>query len=329
MNSTVENSVLQKDVEDFQPKRRDTFGFKSTGFEPENNNVLNSLIEDNDHNSKEQEDMKKLDVLQEENKQLLKEKVRLEGLLNEVREVKKGLQKEHDAKMINLGRENSDLKEELQRKTREFDVLNVKSKEIGGLLSEKEEEVKRLEDLTAGLQREILHLKNEMREKDVEGLNREQIEEMKSIIKQLELDVEGKTVEKAEILKKKEEEFRELKKANEMLMENNTKLQQNLLAFSKENSSEKMGLKEDVKKLEEHRENLKKELMRKDGKILELEESLRNLQGKYVKTKEEVADIVNLVFEKGGLELMEEIEGYMVNLSEISKDLEAKLSEKR
>ena len=90
-----------------------------------------------------------------------------------------------------------------------------------------------------------------------------------------------------------------------------------------------MGLKEDVKKLEEHRENLKKELMRKDGKILELEESLRNLQGKYVKTKEEVADIVNLVFEKGGLELMEEIEGYMVNLSEISKDLEAKLSEKR
>ena len=295
MNSTVENSVLQKDVEDFQPKRRDTFGFKSTGFEPENNNVLNSLIEDNDHNNKEQEDLRKLDTLQEENKQLLKEKVRLEGLLNEVRDVKKGLQKEQDAKMLNLGRENADLKEELQRKTREFDVLTVKSKEIASLLSEKEEEVNRLEDLTAGLQREILHLKSEMREKDVEGLNREQIDEMKSIIKQLEQDVEGRTVEKAEILKKKEEEFRELKKANEMLMENNTKLQQNLLA-----NGEKVVLF-----------------------------VLRNLQGKYVKTKEEVADIVNLVFEKGGLELMEEIEGYMVNLSEISKDLEAKLSEKR
>jgi len=197
------------------------------------------------------------------------------------------------------------------------------------LLEEKEIEVKRLEDLTAGLQREILHIKKEMNEKEGDSWNKEEIEEMKGLIKRLEQEVEGKNLEKAEILKKKEEEFREIKKANEMLMENNTKLQQNLLAFSKENATEKISLKEDVKKLEEHRENLKKELLRKDGKIIELEENLKNLQVKYVKTKEEVADIVNLVFEKGGLELMEEIEGYMVNLSEISKDLEAKLSEKR
>jgi chromosome segregation ATPase len=231
--------------------------------------------------------------------------------------------------MMNLGRENADLKEELQRKTREFEILSSKSKEMRTLLEEKEIEVKRLEDLTAGLQREILHIKKEMNEKEGDSWNKEEIEEMKGLIKRLEQEVEGKNLEKAEILKKKEEEFREIKKANEMLMENNTKLQQNLLAFSKENATEKISLKEDVKKLEEHRENLKKELLRKDGKIIELEENLKNLQVKYVKTKEEVADIVNLVFEKGGLELMEEIEGYMVNLSEISKDLEAKLSEKR
>ena len=49
--NTTETSVIQKDLDDIQTKRRDTFGFKSTGFEAENNNILTSLIsEENDNN---------------------------------------------------------------------------------------------------------------------------------------------------------------------------------------------------------------------------------------------------------------------------------------
>ncbi len=237
---------------------------------------------------------------------------------------------EVSVKLINVSRENLVLKEELQRKETDLKGLVDKCEEMKGLLDEKEIEVKRLEDLANGLQKEIKNVRKELNENNyvVNGENNEDLEELKEIVRKLEGEIEAKNKEKIEILKKKEEEFKELKKANEALMDNNTKLQQNLLGYSKEFVGERTGLKEDLKKLEEHRENLKKELNRKEAKINELEEIVKNLQMKYVKTKEDVADIINLIFEKGGTELMEDIEGFMLNLNEISKEFEGKAMEK-
>lgn len=320
INTTIDTSAFKKDSEEYQPRRRDTFGYK--GNEPENNEDLSILEESKDNT-------KKLENLKQENKTLLKEKVRLENLLAEMREVKKTMEREQNDKLIAISRENNALKDELSKKNLEHKNLSAKNEEMMTILEEKEIEVKRLEDLAAGLQKEILLLRKEIKENKGNNGNSENIHQLKGIVQRLEGEVQEKSNEKNEIYKKKEEELKELKKANALLMENNTKLQQNLLAYSKEFGNEKLELKEELKKIDEHRDNLKKELGRKDAKIQELEENFKSLQQRYVKTKEEVADIINLVFEKGGIELMEEIEGYMANLSEISRDFEAKLSEKR
>lgn len=321
LSETMNSTNTKPDFED-NPKKRDTFGYKSTGFNTNSDNLLLFLDKD--------DEMKKLDSLKQENMTLLKEKVRLENLLVEIKEVKKSFIEEQDAKIMILAKENSLLKNEIESKDSEFNALTLKTEEMKVLLEEKQSEVKRLEDLASGLQKELLFIRKELTEKSPLTYNKEEeIEELKGQIEKLEIDINEKNNEKSEILRKKEEEFKELKKANENLMENNTKLQQNLLAYAKEFSNEKTSLKDDVRKLEEHKDNIRKEIGRKEVKIQELEENLKNLQAKFVKTKEEVADIVNLVFEKGGAELMEEIEGYMVNLSEISKEFEMKLSEKR
>lgn len=320
INTTMETSAFKKDSEEYQPRRRDTFGYK--GDDQENNEDV-SILEENKDNTKQLENLK------QENKTLLKEKVRLENLLAEMREVKKTMEKEQNEKLVMISRENNSLKDELSKKNQEHKNLSVKNEEMMNILEEKEIEVRRLEDLAAGLQKEILLLRKEIKENKGTSGNSESIQQLKSVVQRLEEEVQEKTNEKNEIYKKKEEELKELKKANALLMENNTKLQQNLLAYSKEFGNEKLELKEELKKIDEHRDNLKKELGRKDTKIQELEENFKSLQQRYVKTKEEVADIINLIFEKGGIELMEEIEGYMANLSEISRDFEAKLSEKR
>lgn len=323
LNTTLEESTLKKEDQDVPPRRRDTFGFKSQD-PPENNDDL-IIFEGSSNNT---ENSKQLESLKEENKNLLKEKVRLENLLSEIKDVKKGIEKEQNEKLIIVSRENSVLKDDLQKKNMEISNIFKKNEEMKSLLEEKETEVKRLEELASGLQKEILLLRKELRE-GFEAHGSENVHQLKGFIQKLEGDLLEKNLEKNEVLKKKDEELKELKKSNALLMENNTKLQQNLLAYSKEFGNEKIGLKEELKKVEDHKENLKKELGRKETKIIELESNLKALQQKYIKTKEEVADIINLIFEKGGIELMEEIEGFMSNLSEISKEFETKLSEKR
>ncbi len=74
LNSTVENSGIQKDLDEMPMKRRDTFGFKSTGFEE--NNVLVSLISEENEEKEEKEkeekekERRKLESFKEENRSL-------------------------------------------------------------------------------------------------------------------------------------------------------------------------------------------------------------------------------------------------------------------
>lgn len=72
---------------------------------------------------------------------------------------------------------------------------------------------------------------------------------------------------------------------------------------------------ENIKYLEEYNENLKKQLKNKEEKIDFVENNLNSLQCDYVKNKQELAEVINLIYEKGDSDLMEEIESLITKIS--------------
>lgn len=72
---------------------------------------------------------------------------------------------------------------------------------------------------------------------------------------------------------------------------------------------------ENIKYLEEYNENLKKQLKNKEEKIEFVENNLNSLQCDYVKNKQELAEVINLIYEKGDSDLMEEIESLITKIS--------------
>lgn len=67
-------------------------------------------------------------------------------------------------------------------------------------------------------------------------------------------------------------------------------------------------VKIEKKTLELYNESLKKQMENKEKKLHEIEENNSKLQEDYVKIKQKMGDVINLVFEKGGAELMEHLE---------------------
>ena len=74
--------------------------------------------------------------------------------------------------------------------------------------------------------------------------------------------------------------------------------------------SEREKLEEGLKELEGNIEKFKSELEKLEKKKVEIMESTLAHQDGYVKTKQDIADILNLVFERGGDDLMDEMERF-------------------
>ena len=67
----------------------------------------------------------------------------------------------------------------------------------------------------------------------------------------------------------------------------------------------------EMKNLESYNENLKKQMVNKEKKLNEVEEINSILQEEFLKCKQKLADVINLLFEKGGTDLMESVEALL------------------
>jgi len=78
-----------------------------------------------------------------------------------------------------------------------------------------------------------------------------------------------------------------------------------------EKTQERKDLQDKIKVLQEEVEILKAELPKKEQKKIEVLELTMAHQDGYVRTKQDIADIFNLVFEKGGDDLMDELDRFL------------------
>jgi len=122
---------------------------------------------------------------------------------------------------------------------------------------------------------------------------------------------------------KKENQFQKNIRILEKSKTNISKLQ---VIFEEEHMGKVMNEKEienmriEHKNLEQYNENLKKQIGNKEKKLNELEESSSRLQEDYVKIKQKLAEVMNLIFEKGGSELMESMEA-LLELGVVSEEI--------
>lgn len=70
-------------------------------------------------------------------------------------------------------------------------------------------------------------------------------------------------------------------------------------------------MKNEHKNLQLFNENLKKQITNKEKKLSELEEINVKLQEDFLRNKQKLADVLNLIFDKGAIDLMEDIEKLM------------------
>lgn len=219
--------------------------------------------------------------------------------------------------------ENEKKAEELQQKIMDLEeILLKKEKELEIMENDRDsnkKNVKLLEEKISIFEKSI-QSELEAKEVRISEFN----EEKNKIIRQLEnekIDLHQINDKLSSDLKKnreKEIEVSQKIKNAEILIE---EYKENIAELQKKINDDKMqkimdekeleNLKKELKNMQDYNENLKKQITNKEKKLAELEENNTKIQEDFIKNKQKMADILNIVFEKGGPDLMEEIETSM------------------
>lgn len=225
-----------------------------------------------------------------------------------------------ETKTQSLNLQNSQLRnfqlqiqKDLEIKSQEIQMKSSRISELEEYLNSKEKEIKRLEILLNGQKSELDSLKKEisfLENHDSEKKD-EEIEFYKEKLKILELETDYKAKEYEKSLMQKKEELILLKSNISDLLIKISLLENQIEEEHQNYQREKIKMKETMKNLEDHRDNLIKQLSNKNLKITELEENINDLQAKYIKSKENIGQMVNLIFERDNPQLMENVEGFL------------------
>lgn len=257
-----------------------------------------------------------IDQQQKELNSLLQSKTELEEKYSLIQSEKASL----ETKNQSLSLQNSQLRnfqlqihKDLEIKSQEIQMKSSRISELEEYLSSKEKEIKRLEILLNGQKGEVDSLKKEISFLENNNCEKkdEEIEFYKEKLKILELETDYKAKEYEKSLSQKKEELSLLKSNISDLIIKNSLLENQIEEEHQSYQKEKIKMKESIKNLEEHKDNLIKQLSNKNLKINELEENINDLQAKYIKSKENIGQMVNLIFEKENPQLMETVEGFL------------------
>lgn len=212
--------------------------------------------------------------------------------------------KEKDCLLQSLEKEYNDIRSEYEAKKSENEskiielsnILEQKQKEIIDLKIKVNEQIKNLE-----IQEKIENSNKDLQSK-LTDLNQD-INQYKD--KTNELTIENQNLSNSiQTLKENLAHLENLKNENSELSIKNKEL------FDKtKNSYEK------IIELENYNKQLKKEIQTKEGRLSEMEDLYNILQRDFVKTKQELADTINLIFDKGSSDIMEELEELFVKNS--------------
>lgn len=216
--------------------------------------------------------------------------------------------------------ENEKKTEELQQQIKIFEeVLLKKQKELEIMEEERDSCKKNEKILEEKLNLIEKTIQIQLQEKDltISELN----EEKNKVIRHLENEkielcgLNNKLSTELNKFREKESEFNQKIKSLESLIEDYKK---NIVKLQEKINEDKMqkimdekdleNFKKELKNLEDYNENLKKQITNKEKKLEELEQANAEIQENFVKNKQKLAEILNIVFEKGGPDLMEEIE---------------------
>ena len=199
--------------------------------------------------------------------------------------------------------EKNNLQTDVTAVKQEVSELGQTAQELNKISEEKNTKIQEMNKKQMDLKNEYLNLKS----KQPNSVNSSKINDMFSdnYRRQKELEVQLSTL------------TRQIEDGNsEILRRENNFFEQeggidHLKTQIEEKKEEKLVYQDKLKQLQEEVEFMKTELPKKEEKKREFMELTMAHQDGYVKTKQDIADIFNLVFEKGGDELMDELDRFL------------------
>lgn len=275
-NLELKNAKLKKEIEKNRVELKKSNDLICTSLENKEEKLPNSpekqKEKEDEHEANRLQSFKeKLNELEQDASSLLKEKTSLEEKINSLKE-------ENNNYSLTI----KNLKQDLEGKNQQIEEINKKQMD---------------------LKNEYLNLKdkqpNLMNRNQINDLFSDNFRQMKQLEVQFNQFQEQISQGNEEILQKENRYFEEenlISKMNEEIPEK---------------TIEKNKLQDVLNELEREVQLLMNELTEKDKKKIEMMEITMAHQDGYVKTKQDIADIFNLVFEKGGDDLMDELEKFL------------------